>query len=156
MLKVLLIPWAEWIGWPMQGPRLLPGMGLPACKCTAEGSKGSIRALTERRDRRAAHHQRKWTLKMPVTALHLWAGCSQGALFPSTGQISSDFLKNVCFLLEASQGHRALLCLGALLGPLSFFPHLPLSWVLLCWALSYNHACLMLLTSAGLGRNLNY
>lgn len=46
-----------------------------------------------------AHHQRDETLRMPVTAMHLWAGCSQGALFPSTGKIHSEFLINASFLL---------------------------------------------------------
>lgn len=30
MLKVLLVPWAERMGWPLQGPCLVPGLGLPA------------------------------------------------------------------------------------------------------------------------------
>lgn len=54
------------------------------------------------REKRQENVKENGTLKMPGIALHLWAGCSQGALFPSTGQISSDFFffLNVCFLLE--------------------------------------------------------
>lgn len=68
MLKVLLILWAEQIVWPVQGPRLPPGMGLPACKCAAAGCKW----VTRRRDRRTPLHQRN----SPVSLSRLQQRCS--------------------------------------------------------------------------------
>lgn len=51
-----------------------------------------------------AHHQREKALRMSVTAMHPWAACSQGALFPSTGKICSDFKKMFVSCWEFSSG----------------------------------------------------
>lgn len=97
MLKVFFIRWAEQMqgrsqtgGCPLADIRLWEARRQLGCSPGEETGEQLI-------------VKENGTLKMPVTALHLWAGCSQGALFPSTGQISSDFFfffLNVCFLLE--------------------------------------------------------
>lgn len=64
-----------------------------------------------------------------MTEPSVWAGCSRGALFPSTGKTSSDVLTIISaggFLLEVSQGHPRLFWLWALLRVLLFFLKFPL------------------------------